>query len=118
MLADVARSLQTAAGLRLTRARDSAKFLAAKAYGLKGQHTSSGISQLVQHSGSVSAALSFDCPGGIIAGPLQLDRAGRLPWDRFLAPLSAAFTALLAFWLLAKQIVGSSGVTGLATPRR
>ena len=60
---------------------------------------SSGISQLVDRSGHVTA--TAPCPGdaATITGPLELRGVGRRPLDRWLAPFATGMTAALIIWL-------------------
>ncbi len=55
---------------------------------------SSGISQLVAASGHVRGTAPFGGEGDMLAGQLPLAPPGRLPLDRWLAPLSVAITVL------------------------
>lgn len=55
---------------------------------------SSGISQLVDAGGRVIASAGCPGQGEILAGTWRLAHAPRLPWDRWLAPISVAITAL------------------------
>jgi apolipoprotein N-acyltransferase len=64
---------------------------------------SSGISQLVDRRGNRLASARFGGQGEIIAGRFDLQTPGRLPLDRFLAPLSVVVTAFLAVWFLASS---------------
>lgn len=61
---------------------------------------SSGISQLVDAAGNVQAQAPFPGEGEMIGGELELGAAGRLPLDRWLAPVSVGITGLTALWLL------------------
>jgi apolipoprotein N-acyltransferase len=61
---------------------------------------SSGISQLVDRAGHVRATAPCPGDGAMLAGTLEMRNAGRLPPDRWLAPLSVGVTALLICWLL------------------
>jgi apolipoprotein N-acyltransferase len=65
---------------------------------------SSGVSQIVTRSGTISASVPFGQQGKVLSGQLILSRAGRLPWDRCLAPFATAVTALLAGWLLLNSL--------------
>jgi apolipoprotein N-acyltransferase len=60
---------------------------------------SSGISQLVDRAGRVTAAAP--CPGdaATITGTLEMRGAGRRPPDRWLAPFATVVTAALIVWL-------------------
>jgi apolipoprotein N-acyltransferase len=62
---------------------------------------SSGISQAVDSTGRV--VTSAPCPGegAIIAANLELGAAGRLPLDRWLAPLSSIVTGVVVLVLIA-----------------
>ncbi len=60
---------------------------------------SSGISQCVERSGRVAASAPCPGPGAILYGTLQLGGPGRLPLDRWLAPLSVLVTGLTIGWL-------------------
>lgn len=53
---------------------------------------SSGVSQLVDRHGAVRSTAPFPGDGAVLAGTLQLASHGRLPVDRWLAPLSVAVT--------------------------
>jgi apolipoprotein N-acyltransferase len=66
---------------------------------------SSGVSQIVTSLGTTSGWAQFGQQGKVISGQLKLGPPGRLPWDRYLAPVAAVFTGLIACWLLA----GSAG---------
>jgi apolipoprotein N-acyltransferase len=59
---------------------------------------SSGISQLVDRSGRVTA--TAPCPGdaATITGTLEMRGVGRRPPDRWLAPLATGVTAALIVW--------------------
>jgi len=63
---------------------------------------SSGISQIVNLHGVVEASASFPGQGEMIAGTIvfRRPRSGppHLPFDRLVAPLSTALTAMLAGW--------------------
>jgi apolipoprotein N-acyltransferase len=61
---------------------------------------SSGISQLVDAAGNVQAEAPFPGEGQMIGGELALAAAGRLPLDRWLAPLGVGVAGLTALWLL------------------
>ncbi len=64
---------------------------------------SSGISQLVQSSGNVSARAPFPGEGTEIVGELVLTAAGRLPIDHWLAPVCVGVTAIFLLWLIASS---------------
>jgi apolipoprotein N-acyltransferase len=78
---------------------------------------SSGISQLVDAAGNVQAQAPFPGEGEMIGGELALGAAGRLPMDRWLAPLSVGVAALTALWLLIRA--GADWLQGgLLRPRK
>jgi apolipoprotein N-acyltransferase len=56
---------------------------------------SSGISQLVDASGRVLEMAPCPGDGATLQGVLELRGAGKLPWDRWLAPIAVALTALV-----------------------
>jgi apolipoprotein N-acyltransferase len=60
---------------------------------------SSGISQFVGPSGRVFESAPFPGQGAIMSAQMQLANRGRLPLDRWLAPLSVGITAALGAWL-------------------
>lgn len=64
---------------------------------------SSGISQLVDRSGSEQAAASFPGPSEVIKGRLLLARPGTLPLDRWLAPLCSMGVVVFNFWLMVNR---------------
>ena len=66
---------------------------------------SSGISQLIDHTGRFKASAPFPGQGEIIAGELELSARGHVPFDRWLAPLSVLVTAVTIFWLALKRIL-------------
>ncbi|HKS36307.1 MAG TPA: hypothetical protein VJW76_03890, partial [Verrucomicrobiae bacterium] len=66
---------------------------------------SSGISQLIDHTGRVRTSAPFPGQGEIIAGELELSDRGYLSFDRWLAPLSVLVTAVTIFWLTLKRIL-------------
>jgi apolipoprotein N-acyltransferase len=66
---------------------------------------SSGISQLIDGAGCVLASAPFPGELATIVGPLELVRRGRLPLDRWLAPLSVFVTAAIILWLAAKALL-------------
>jgi len=61
---------------------------------------SSGISQLVNGSGSLTAMAPCPGDGAMISGALELSSAGRLPLDRWLAPAASGLTGLVILLLL------------------
>ena len=67
---------------------------------------SSGISQLIDHSGHGVASAPFPGEQARIAGSLELaDKVG-LPLDHWLAPLSVFVTGATILWLSAKTLLG------------
>ncbi len=60
---------------------------------------SSGISQLVNAQGTVTASAPFPGEDATLAGELVMAKAGRIPLDRPLARASSWLTGLLAGWL-------------------
>ncbi len=60
---------------------------------------SSGISQAVWAEGNVTASAPFPGEGEILQQLMPLRKPGRLPIDRWLAPLSVAVTAGFILWL-------------------
>lgn len=56
---------------------------------------SSGISQLVDRHGRVLESAPFGAEEAVIGGELQLPSAGRVPVDRWLAPLCVGLTGVL-----------------------
>src|SRR3989454_11762138 len=67
---------------------------------------SSGISQLVNRGGGVTAEATFPGQKETIYGWLQLRDAGRLPLDHWLAPFSVFITAAMILWLSTKALPG------------
>lgn len=67
---------------------------------------SSGISQLIARSGRILVSTPFPGEQAMIAGSLELAGEGRLPLDRWLAPVSALVTAALILWLAGKAVLG------------
>jgi apolipoprotein N-acyltransferase len=65
---------------------------------------SSGLSQLVDSSGRITAQAGFPGAGEVIGGRLTLAKPGSLPLDRWLAPFAVMVTALVAAWLLCANI--------------
>ncbi|HEY5911164.1 MAG TPA: nitrilase-related carbon-nitrogen hydrolase [Verrucomicrobiae bacterium] len=65
---------------------------------------SSGISQLVDGRGNVLASAPCPGDGAVIAGTLDFRGPGRLPWDRWLAPLALVVTLGLIFIGCWKQL--------------
>jgi predicted amidohydrolase len=60
---------------------------------------SSGVSQLVNRGGQVTATIPFGEQGKSLSGALDLSHRARLPWDRFVAPLSTVVAGVLISWL-------------------
>ncbi|MDB6018931.1 MAG: Apolipoprotein N-acyltransferase-like protein [Pedosphaera sp.] len=65
---------------------------------------SSGISQHVSATGESLATAPFPGDAAMLAGVLDLNQAGRLPWDRVLAPVAVCVTGLLILWLVSVSI--------------
>ena len=63
---------------------------------------SSGISQLVDRAGRVTAKASFPGQSEIVTGRLVLQKPGSLPFDRWVAPFATGVIAMLILWLLIK----------------
>jgi apolipoprotein N-acyltransferase len=63
---------------------------------------SSGISQAIDSDGQVLASAPCPGSGAMIAANLPLRGSGRLPLDRWLAPLSSAVTAIVVLALVAQ----------------
>jgi apolipoprotein N-acyltransferase len=61
---------------------------------------SSGVSQLIDKFGHVSASAGFPGPGAILGGPFSLAEPGSLPLDRWLSPFSTGVTGVLMVWFL------------------
>jgi apolipoprotein N-acyltransferase len=59
--------------------------------------TSSGVSQMVDSRGRVSASIPFGQQESTISGELDLSQEAKLPIDRRLAPLSTTITGLTVF---------------------
>ena len=66
---------------------------------------SSGISQLIDRDGRVVASAAFPGEHATLAGALELAERGRLPLDRWLAPLSVFVTAGAVLWLSGKALL-------------
>ena len=64
---------------------------------------SSGISQLVDRDGKVTAEAPFPGQEHTIAGSLRLDRNGRLPPDRYLVWVGVIITVFLALYVLSTK---------------
>jgi len=67
---------------------------------------SSGISQLVDRTGRVTATAPCQGDGAMLAGTLELRGSGRRPPDRWLAPLATAVTAALIIGLALQALRG------------
>ena len=65
---------------------------------------SSGISQVVDSAGRVTATAPFPGDGAALAGTLEMRGAGSRPLDRWLAPLAFGVTVLLAIWFLVQDV--------------
>jgi len=70
---------------------------------------SSGISQLVDRNGRVTATAPYPGPGERLTGRLQLGTAGRLPIDRYLALPAVIAVATLIAWLAIFRIRAAMG---------
>jgi apolipoprotein N-acyltransferase len=73
---------------------------------------SSGISQLVDRAGRVTATAPCPGDGAIVAGTLEMRGVGRRPLDRWLAPFSTAVTAALMIWLSIRRRPGNPPPAG------
>lgn len=62
---------------------------------------SSGISQLIDGRGHVLASAPFPGQGEFVAGRLPMRIPGRLPADRYVAPVAAIVTAVFILWRVA-----------------
>jgi apolipoprotein N-acyltransferase len=60
---------------------------------------SSGISQFADPDGRVLESAPFPGQGAIMSAQMQLPTRGRMPPDRWLAPLSVGITVALSAWL-------------------
>jgi apolipoprotein N-acyltransferase len=67
---------------------------------------SSGRSQLTDATGRVTATAGYPGQGEMIAGPLDLSQAGRLPPDRWPARAASVATLGVAAWLGGERIAG------------
>ena len=65
---------------------------------------SSGVSQAVDQHGTVLASVPFPGQGELLIAEIRLAGPGRLPIDRYLAPLATGVTAFLACWFVAASI--------------
>ena len=68
---------------------------------------SSGISQLVDRSGCVTASAPCPGDGATFAGTLEMRGVGRRPLDRWLAPFATGVTAVVIIWLLIRRRPGN-----------
>jgi apolipoprotein N-acyltransferase len=67
---------------------------------------SSGISQLVDAGGNERATAPFPGEGASISGEMALPfGAGKLPADRYVAPLAVAVTAIFVVWLAIATLI-------------
>jgi apolipoprotein N-acyltransferase len=64
---------------------------------------SSGISQLVDATGQVTASAPFPGELAVVSGRLHFSRPGTLPFDRWLAPVASCITAGLIIWFSARH---------------
>ena len=64
---------------------------------------SSGISQLVGQSGRVTATAPCPGDGAMLAGTIEMRGSGRLPLDRWLAPLATGLTAMVIIWFALRR---------------
>jgi apolipoprotein N-acyltransferase len=69
---------------------------------------SSGISQAVNPRGHVIASAPFPGQGETLFAALHLPAKGTLPLDRWLAPTSVGFVALIWAWLIVGRWLGRS----------
>jgi apolipoprotein N-acyltransferase len=60
---------------------------------------SSGVSQFADPNGRVLESAPFPGQGAIMSAQMQLPTRGRMPPDRWLAPLSVGITVTLSAWL-------------------
>jgi apolipoprotein N-acyltransferase len=73
---------------------------------------SSGISQVVDCAGRVTATAPFPGDGAALGGTLELRGAGSRPLDRWLAPLAVGGTFLVVIWLVVQELIRSAGRLG------
>jgi apolipoprotein N-acyltransferase len=66
---------------------------------------SSGVSQLVDRTGRVTASAPVPGQGEIVVGRIELSDRGRMPLDHWLAPLSVLVSAVTIYWLASKRIL-------------
>jgi apolipoprotein N-acyltransferase len=64
---------------------------------------SSGVSQVVDRAGQVFASAPYPGDGAVISATLSLRSPGRLPVDRWLAPVATSVTAALLAWFLMRS---------------
>ncbi len=67
---------------------------------------SSGISQSVDHQGSIRQSALYPGQGECLSDTVIFSQKGRLPWDRSFAPAASGLTFLYACWLLFCQTLG------------
>jgi apolipoprotein N-acyltransferase len=80
---------------------------------------SSGISQWVDPSGSEIATAPWNGDGAILSAVFELGRAGRLPLDRWLAPICTGVTVLLILLFAARRgYVSPPSVSQARTPEQ
>ena len=66
--------------------------------------TSSGVSQIVDGTGRISASIPFGEQESTLSGELNLSQEPKLPMDRYLAPFSTAITALIVIGLWVNSV--------------
>jgi apolipoprotein N-acyltransferase len=71
---------------------------------------SSGISQAIDSAGQVMGQAPCPGEGAIITASFALHGSGRLPLDRWLAPLSSAATAIVILLFIAQSLASRSRV--------
>ncbi len=67
---------------------------------------SSGVSQMIDAQGRVTASAPFSGERAMIAGQLDVGEPGRLPLDHWLAPFCVDVTAAMLSWLSGKSLLG------------
>jgi apolipoprotein N-acyltransferase len=77
---------------------------------------SSGISQLVDRSGRVTATAPCPGDGAVLAGTLERRCRGSRPLDRWLAPFATGVTALTIIWFLTQRVLGYPLGAGVRIP--
>ncbi len=77
---------------------------------------SSGISQLVDRAGRVTAMAPCPGDGSILAGTLEMRGAGKRPLDRWLAPFATAGTAVAIVGLSFRRRAGIAPPVGSKRP--